>query len=72
MAVDSAYFVIVDVLALMMMGKSNKLIGRDLGIEETTVKNHVTAILKALKVNNRTEVVVSALATGYLHYQAER
>ncbi len=62
----------IDVLALMMMGKSNKLIGRNLGIEETTVKNHVTAIFKALKVNNRTEAVVSAVARGYLHDRAER
>jgi len=36
----------VDVLALMMQGKSNKAICRALDLAEPTVKNHVTAILK--------------------------
>src|SRR5439155_1223809 len=55
----------VDVLALMMHGKSNKAICRALDLAEPTVKNHVTAILRALKVTNRTEAVlkVGALAT---------
>jgi DNA-binding NarL/FixJ family response regulator len=48
----------VDVLALMMQGKSNKAICRVLNLAEPTVKNHVTAILKALKVTNRTEAVI--------------
>src|SRR5690606_33040911 len=38
----------VNVLALMMQGKSNKAICRTLDLAEPTVKNHVTAILKAL------------------------
>jgi len=49
----------VDVLALMMQGKSNKAICRVLNLAEPTVKNHVTAILKALKVTNRTEAVIT-------------
>jgi DNA-binding NarL/FixJ family response regulator len=48
----------VDVLALMMRGKSNKAICRILNLAEPTVKNHVTAILKALKASNRTEAVI--------------
>jgi DNA-binding NarL/FixJ family response regulator len=48
----------VDVLALMMQGKSNKAICRVLDLAEPTVKNHVTAILKVLKVTNRTEAVI--------------
>jgi DNA-binding NarL/FixJ family response regulator len=47
-----------DVLAVMMQGKSNKAICRILNLAEPTVKNHVTAILKALKVSNRTEAVI--------------
>ena len=47
-----------DVLAVMMQGKSNKAICRILKLAEPTVKNHVTAILKALKVTNRTEAVI--------------
>jgi len=49
----------LDVLALMMQGKSNKAICRALKLAEPTVKNHVRAILKALKVTNRTEAVVA-------------
>lgn len=52
------------VLALMMQGKSNKAICRALDIAEPTVKNHVTAILKALKASNRTEAVIAAAALG--------
>jgi DNA-binding NarL/FixJ family response regulator len=38
----------LDVLALMMQGKSNKAICRVLNLAEPTVKNYVTAILRAL------------------------
>lgn len=59
-----------DVLAIMMQGKSNKAICRILNLAEPTVKNHVTAILKTLKVTNRTEAVVkvakaSVTSTSY-------
>lgn len=54
----------MDVLALMMQGKSNKAICRALDLAEPTVKNHVTAILRALKVSNRTEAVIAAGALG--------
>lgn len=53
-----------DVLALMMQGKSNKAICRALDVAEPTVKNHVTAILKALNATNRTEAVIAAGALG--------
>ncbi|MEA2905952.1 MAG: hypothetical protein QOI12_3339 [Alphaproteobacteria bacterium] len=54
----------VDVLVLMMQGKSNKAICRVLDLAEPTVKNHVTAILKALKVTNRTEAVIAVGELG--------
>ena len=54
-----------DVLKLMMQGKSNKAICRALDLAEPTVKNHVTAILKALKATNRTEAVITAGALGF-------
>ena len=54
-----------EVLGLLGQGKSNKEIARVLQLAEGTVKLHVTAILKALKVNNRTRaVVVAAQITG--------
>jgi DNA-binding NarL/FixJ family response regulator len=55
----------LDVLALMMQGKNNKAICRMLNLAEPTVKNHVTAILKALKVTNRTEAVVAVNELGW-------
>jgi len=55
----------IEVLALMMQGKSNKAICRILDTAEPTVKHHVTAILKALKVANRTEAVIAVGALGW-------
>jgi len=55
----------LDVLALMMQGKSNKAICRVLDLAEPTVKNHVTAILKALNVTNRTEAVIAVRELGW-------
>jgi DNA-binding NarL/FixJ family response regulator len=53
-----------DVLGLMMTGKSNKAICRELDLALPTVKNHVTAILKAIKVTNRTEAVIAIGSLG--------
>ena len=53
-----------EVLTLLGQGKSNKEIARVLELAEGTVKLHVTAILKALNVNNRTRAVVAASQLG--------
>jgi len=53
-----------DVLALLVQGKPNKLICRELDIAEGTVKIHVTAILKALNVTNRTQAVIAVGKLG--------
>jgi DNA-binding NarL/FixJ family response regulator/class 3 adenylate cyclase len=55
----------MEVLALMMEGKSNKSISRILDAAEPTIKHHVTAILKALKVANRTEAVIAVGSLGW-------
>jgi DNA-binding NarL/FixJ family response regulator len=55
----------VEVLSLMMQRKSNKAICRVLNLAEPTVKNHVTAILKALEVSNRTEAVIAVGELGW-------
>jgi len=47
-----------------MKGKSNKAISRTLNLALPTVKNHVTAILKAIKVTNRTEAVIAIGGLG--------
>jgi DNA-binding NarL/FixJ family response regulator len=53
-----------EVLALIMQGKSNKAICRALKLAEPTVKNHVTAIFRALNVSNRTEAAIAARNMG--------
>jgi DNA-binding NarL/FixJ family response regulator len=53
-----------DVLELMMTGKSNKEISRRLNLALPTVKNHVTAVLKAIKVTNRTAAVIAIANLG--------
>jgi len=53
-----------EVLALMIQGKSNKLICRELGLAEATVKIHVTAILRALKVTSRAQAIVAINQIG--------
>lgn len=53
-----------DVLSLLVQGKPNKLICRELDVAEGTVKIHVTAILKALNVTNRTQAVIAVGKLG--------
>jgi DNA-binding NarL/FixJ family response regulator len=53
-----------DVLKLMVQGKPNKLICRDLTLSEGTVKVHVSAILKALRVHSRTEAIAMLARRG--------
>lgn len=53
-----------DVLRLLIQGKPNKLICRDLELSEGTVKVHVSAILKALNVRTRSEVIVELSRRG--------
>ncbi|MBP6816664.1 MAG: response regulator transcription factor [Burkholderiaceae bacterium] len=53
-----------DVLALLMEGKSNKQISRELDLAEATVKVHVRSILRALDASSRTEAVVAASRLG--------
>lgn len=52
------------VLKLMAQGRTNKDISRELNVSENTVKVHVTAILKALGVSNRTQAVLVAQKLG--------
>ena len=48
-----------EVLALLLDGLPNKLIARRLAIEESTVKIHVSAILRELKVASRTQALIA-------------
>ena len=55
----------LDVLALLMRGRSNKAIARTLSIAEVTVKHHVTALMRALQVRNRTEAALAIARYGW-------
>lgn len=52
------------VLRLLVQGKPNKLICRDLRLSEGTVKVHVSAILKALNVHSRAQAIVELARRG--------
>jgi DNA-binding NarL/FixJ family response regulator len=53
-----------EVLQLLVQGKPNKLICRDLRLSEGTVKVHVSAILKALNVHSRAQAIVELARRG--------
>jgi two-component system NarL family response regulator len=57
----------IDVLALIVRGRSNKEIASDLSIAEVTVKLHVGHILAKLGVNDRTQATTTALQRGIIH-----
>ncbi|MDD4856577.1 MAG: helix-turn-helix transcriptional regulator [Candidatus Krumholzibacteria bacterium] len=45
-----------EVLTLLIGGKSNREISRDLGISEKTVKNHLWKLYRKIGVRNRTQL----------------
>jgi DNA-binding NarL/FixJ family response regulator len=56
-----------DVLALISVGKSNKLIADALNMSESTVKAHVKQIIRRLKVANRTQAALLATRPNLGH-----
>jgi two-component system NarL family response regulator len=56
----------MDVLRLLARGKSNKEIGVNLFISETTVKTHVRSIFSKLSVMSRTEAIAAANQRGLI------
>ena len=58
----------LEVLNLLVNGKSNKEIANQLGITEATVKSHVSTILMRLNVEDRTQAAVTALRRGLVHF----
>jgi two-component system NarL family response regulator len=57
----------LDVLKLIVAGKSNKEIGEELRISEATVKTHINNILSKLGVTDRTQATTAALQRGIVH-----
>lgn len=56
-----------EVLDHLSQGHSNKVIGRDLGLSENTVRGHVQAILGFLQVSSRSEAIVVARRRGLVN-----
>lgn len=54
----------MEILAHLAEGQSNKVIGRELGIADGTVKLHVKSILRKLGVHSRVEAAVMAVEQG--------
>lgn len=54
----------VEVLRYVIQGKPNKVIARELDIAESTVKVHLSSVLRAFGVRNRTEAVYAAAKMG--------
>jgi DNA-binding NarL/FixJ family response regulator len=48
-----------EVMGLLLQGKPNKLIARELNLSVETVKDHVAAVLRALNVSSRTQAVLA-------------
>ena len=48
-----------DVLLLLLQGKPNKHIARELNLSVETIKDHVAAVLRALGVSSRTQAVLA-------------
>ena len=58
----------LDVLTLLARGKSNKQIGANLYISETTVKAHLRGIFTKLSVLSRTEAIAVASRRGLVQF----
>ena len=53
-----------EILELLAEGQSNKLIAKNLGISDGTVKLHVKSILRKLEIHSRVEAAVIAVEHG--------
>lgn len=56
----------MEILEMVTRGASNKEVANRLNISQQTVKNHMTAILRKLHVDDRTQAAVYALRHGWV------
>ena len=62
----------MEVLELVTRGLSNKEIAYKMAISHQTVKNHMTAILRKLRCQDRTQAAVYALSHGWIRLDTQR
>ena len=62
----------MEILELVTRGASNRDIAHRLTISEQTVKNHMTAVLRKLRVDDRTQAAVYALRHGWVRLEAAK
>ena len=51
-------------LRLLVLGRSTKLIARELDVAESTIKTHLLGLFRKLDVNSRTQAIVAAARMG--------
>ena len=56
----------VAVLKQLAQGLSNKQIAHVLGVAEPTIKMHISALLRALGVQNRVQILIKAKEKGFV------
>ena len=57
----------MEVLELIVRGKSNKEIGGALSISEATVKSHINNLLSKMGVTDSTQAATAAIQRGLVH-----
>jgi len=62
----------MEVLTCIVEGRSNKEIAMLLGINNQTVKNHITSILRKFAVEDRTQAVVYAVKRGWVNLNRDK
>jgi DNA-binding NarL/FixJ family response regulator len=60
----------IDVLRLIARGESNKVMCRELGLAERTVKGHITAVFRALKVTEQDTGCHRGIEAGFDGFRA--
>lgn len=59
----------MEVLSCVTQGMSNKEIARHLDISQQTVKNHITSILRKLRLEDRTQAAMFAVRQGWVRLE---